>query len=229
MLATLGLWLTAALAVLGLADLFLSKAQKDWLDNAVVKLWTILDEAKGLSFADWLKHPQAKWWLAISLGLFVAIGLVTLLWDTVEPVFAAPIVIAIVVTITWLAHPVLGWLLEFTPTVRFGHKLTIVSVLATVGLVSTVTVAWFEYTSSLHGTFFGVVIEPFIKRLVWASAISLLCVPMILAARALAYIASAILYVGEFVVRRIAEYPKGPILALSALFGGICALIKAFG
>jgi hypothetical protein len=45
----------------------------------------------------------------------------------------------------------------------------------------------------------------------------------------LAYLASAILYVCEFIIRRIAEYPKGPVLALSALIGGIAALVKAFG
>jgi hypothetical protein len=47
----------------------------------------------------------------------------------------------------------------------------------------------------------------------------ILCVIMIFVARALAYIASAILYVGEFIVRRIAEYPKGPVIALSTLSG----------
>jgi hypothetical protein len=57
----------------------------------------------------------------------------------------------------------------------------------------------------------------------------LLCLLTILVARALAYLVSIILYLGEFVVRRIAEYPKGPVLALSAFFGGIAALIKAFG
>jgi hypothetical protein len=45
----------------------------------------------------------------------------------------------------------------------------------------------------------------------------------------LLYIARVILYAGEFVVRRIAEYPKGPVLGLSALIGGIAAVFKAFG
>jgi hypothetical protein len=45
----------------------------------------------------------------------------------------------------------------------------------------------------------------------------------------LAYVASAALSVFEFLVRRIAEYPKGPVLALSAFFGAVVALIKAFG
>jgi len=59
-------------------------------------------------------------------------------------------------------------------------------------------------------------------------ALVLLCVLAIFLSLAMAYVASAILSVGEFIVRRIAEYPKGPVLAVSAFFGGIVALIKAW-
>ena len=59
--------------------------------------------------------------------------------------------------------------------------------------------------------------------------VALLCLLAIFLSIALAYLASAFLYVGEFAVRRIAEYPKGPVLALSALLGGAVVLIKAFG
>lgn len=59
-------------------------------------------------------------------------------------------------------------------------------------------------------------------------AFTLLCFAWIWVVRALAYFISMALYVGEFIVRRIAEYPKGPVLAVSAFFGGIVALFKAF-
>ena len=39
----------------------------------------------------------------------------------------------------------------------------------------------------------------------------------------------AVLYLSEFTMRRIAESPKGPILAISALAGGIAAVVKVFG
>jgi hypothetical protein len=42
------------------------------------------------------------------------------------------------------------------------------------------------------------------------------------------YLGSLILVVAEFTMRRIAEYPKGPILAGSVALGSITALIKAF-
>ena len=43
------------------------------------------------------------------------------------------------------------------------------------------------------------------------------------------YAVSAGLGVSEFVVRRIAENPKGPILAASAMLAAILAIFKAFG
>jgi hypothetical protein len=40
--------------------------------------------------------------------------------------------------------------------------------------------------------------------------------------------AKAVVYVSEFIMRRIAESPKGPVFAISALAGGIAAIVKAF-
>jgi len=45
----------------------------------------------------------------------------------------------------------------------------------------------------------------------------------------LAYVLTAILSTTEFIVRRVAEYPKGPVFALSALLGGIGVIFKSFG
>jgi len=72
MLATLLIWLSVAVAVLALADLFLSQAQKTWLSDALIKTWSVLDEAKSWSFADWLKKPRAMWWLAASMALLMS-------------------------------------------------------------------------------------------------------------------------------------------------------------
>ena len=82
MLATLLFWLSVAVALLALIDLLLSTDQKNRLDTASVKLWSILDEAKGWSFADWLKEPRATRWLAVSLGIVggIPIGLGTAEW-----------------------------------------------------------------------------------------------------------------------------------------------------
>src|SRR5215510_11058813 len=74
MLGTLLIWLSVAVAILAIVDLFLSDSQKTWLSNAVIKTWNVLDEAKGWSFADWLKEPRAAWWLAMALSVASWVG-----------------------------------------------------------------------------------------------------------------------------------------------------------
>jgi hypothetical protein len=51
---------------------------------------------------------------------------------------------------------------------------------------------------------------------------------LIFTAMAFVYLAALLLGLAEFFIRRIAEYPKGPVLALSALLGGLVALTKVF-
>jgi hypothetical protein len=47
-IATLFIWLSAGLAVLMLADLLLSEKQKEWLSKTVIRVWSVLDEARGV-------------------------------------------------------------------------------------------------------------------------------------------------------------------------------------
>src|SRR5262249_21259032 len=217
MLGTLLIWLSVAVAILAIVDLFLSDSQKAWLSNAVIKTWNILDEAKGWSFTDWLKEPRAAWWLAMALPLllglvFSAIGnwmvaveragqlaqandyLMTddyWIWMTV----AFPLMIALSCFIfAFLTQRIFAWLLKLGSLRRLAKIYAITCLFLTLPLT-----------------------------------LLIFCLLTIFAARGLAYLASGIFYTGEFIVRRIAEYPKGPVLALSALCGGIVALIKAFG
>jgi hypothetical protein len=241
MLATLLIWLSAAVAVLALADLLLSKAQKDWLSNAVIKIWSVLDEAKAWSFADWLKNPRARWWFAISVGLLMGIQQA---WSIITEesgeylrpdVFGdalrnSPLIISLLaawtaILVALLSRPIFARLLDFTSRKSLALRLTVFSLFALiVFVIMTLTLGLSEQSS-----IFPVILIASLLVLGLPALLVLLCVLTILFALGLAYVASAILYVGEFVVRRIAEYPKGPVLALSALFGGVCALIKAFG
>jgi hypothetical protein len=43
------------------------------------------------------------------------------------------------------------------------------------------------------------------------------------------YALTIALFVSEFIVRRIAEYPKGPIFAISGLVSAIYVLLKTIG
>jgi hypothetical protein len=230
-LALLLIWLCAAVAVLKLLDLFLSPAQKTWLSNAVIKAWNVLDEAKAWSFADWLKRPRSIWWLAVSLTL---LSICFQLWlertrETLPAdyipsgplqMFLNTAFIGIIVLL--MARLIFARLLRFTSMTQLSGRLFIILIF--VGIVYALLGISIEKLIEENSS------VALILMLVFAPVtIALLCVLAVFLSMAMVYLASAILYVGEFVVRRIAEYPKGPVLALSTLLGGVVALIKAFG
>jgi hypothetical protein len=139
MLGTLLIWLSVAVAILAIVDLFLSDSQKAWLSNAVIKTWNILDEAKGWSFADWIKKPRATWWLAVGLGLLLGsfLGIVNWLtelylgraddnWSWVVAV-GYPLTTALILFIfSFLTRRIFAWLLKFGSLLRIAKILTVV-------------------------------------------------------------------------------------------------------
>jgi hypothetical protein len=230
MLATLVIWLSVAVIVLKLVDLFLSQAWKTWLSNSAIKTWNALDEAKAWSFADWLRKPRAIWWLAVSLTILMICFQLWLerlrekLPDYTSPgqlqTFLGTAFIGI--TILLMARLIFARILRFNSMVQLSGRLLIL--LICVGIVYVVLAISID---KLLGERPAVAVP---LMFVFAPVtIILLCVLAVFLSMAMAYLAGATLYVGEFVVRRIAEYPKGPVLALSALLGGIVALIRAFG
>src|SRR5262245_11932858 len=72
MLATLTFWLAAAVAVLALVELLLSKEQKIWLSTKVTEAWNVLDDIKAWSFEDWVtKTRRITGWFAWAAGSVV--------------------------------------------------------------------------------------------------------------------------------------------------------------
>jgi hypothetical protein len=246
MLATLIIWLSVTVAVLALIDLFLSKAQKTWLSNAMVKVWNCLDEAQGWSFADWLKEPRAKWWFAITLGLAFGISeaYFVFAWNDLIDEFRArrgkePLALGVrgrlfaaAFTLAWfwififyLTRPIFAWLLQFSSARHLSAKV----VISFLGASAALYLSTFFLDDLLLWSGVYHAIARILFGLVGLLSLLCLCAATIFLSIGMAYVVSALLYVGEFLVRSIAEYPKGPVLALSALFGGIAALLKAFG
>jgi len=246
MLATLLIWLSVAVAVLALADLFLSQAQKTWLSDALIKTWSVLDEAKSWSFADWLKKPRAMWWLAASMALLMsAAPILRRVWmmgqlkreieqqggaeyalppDLSLAVFLTAAVFGII--ILFIARLIFARLLRFTSAKQLSGRLVMIFSFAAIACyLLTIAVDKLDDGGNAREAI-AVIIGIFLYIPI---ALVLLCVLAIFLSLAMAYVASAILSVGEFIVRRIAEYPKGPVLAVSAFLGGIVALIKALG
>jgi hypothetical protein len=119
-----------------------------------------------------------------------------------------------------------------------GHDDVDESAPNTVGIITIMSIDLFSYTICSgcrrpEIVMFALVVAEIIKTAValfafYGSAVLLICWAMAAGPLLLAYSATAVLYLFELVVRRIAEYPKGPILAVSAICGGVAALLKFF-
>jgi hypothetical protein len=235
MLASALISLSVAVALLALLDLFFTENQKTWLSNLVIKIWSGLDEAKAWSTTGWKKDPRAKWFLAIGLGLLntapsgFANGLTSRndFIAVLANLTLVPLLVGIgTIIFVLITLPIFESLLNLIRGKSTIKALSLVMALAVsltvANLLTRILVESLEPgLAKILGFILGLLTLP-------AVFISAASVAMLLAL-VLAYAAGAVLYVLEFLVRRIAEYPKGPVLALSAFFGGLLALIKAFG
>jgi hypothetical protein len=236
MLATTVLWLVAAVAVLKLIDLLLSEQQKTWLSTAVKQASKVLDDAKKWSFFNWLmKTSPNKWWEGLGLFVFALLASYSIFLvsysmyhflvhgdfnfhfhQALQLWYGAPLIVFLTIGIF------VGRTVELDSTL-----VRILAILSVAGAFGGLIVAGFsQYIST--SAFSLSESDVLIAIGIFVGYPALIVLP-VWVALGLAYIASAILYVGEFIVRRIAEYPKGPVLALSAFIGAIVALIKAFG
>jgi hypothetical protein len=240
--------LSVAVGLLALLDIFISKKQTDRLADWVTAAWSYLDDLRAFSLADWMRRPRAAVWHAISFTLLAAIvGAVALgVHDRAVLGSSIDIVSEILLAVTlflMLAPIVMYFSYDF-----FSHILTEIHgerfwlglfvafvVFAVILAASALLLMADEHVIRTQGESL-----PFWLRFVLGYAKFLLhslrtasvgviaCLFALLASIALAYVATAILFAGEFVVRRIAEYPKGPIIAVSVICASLLALIKTF-
>jgi len=231
MLASALIVLSLTVTVLAVLDFLLSETQKKLVADTVIATWNILDEARKWSFSDWLKNPRASWWFAISFGLSAALSQAAMMPTIMKyhelagegfprhawiPLLFLGAVSGLIFTL--ITRPI------FSRLLKLGKRLWYVLIVASAlyGLAFT-SLAYSDTNSDLQT--FGLAVYLVVGM---PTGILLMVLFMIFFARFLAYIASGVLFVGELIVRRIAEYPKGPIIAISAIFGGVVSLVKIF-
>jgi hypothetical protein len=160
------------------------------------------------------------YWLKM---LAILLGTAALFAAVAPSAFAyiAAVVVLVVVPIVFVSRPIFARLLEISSGRYFLLKLFLCLILVVIILL----LFWFWFLASLEShSNASIVLLIFVLLL----GLIVLCAFLILTSIFLAYIATAVLYVVELVVRRIAEYPKGPLLALIAIFGGAAGLLKVF-
>jgi hypothetical protein len=235
----------ALVAVLGLVDWFLTEKQKRALSDWSIRAWNWVDEAKKtrllLKFK--LQRPRFALLMASAIGAaalqgsappnFADIGSREALQVGSVNWWIAEAVIAICLVVQTIF--VLPWLLDgLTESYDFNQKqgrsfrgvLFAQAVLMTlfafaVSVVAGVLMRFDLFVCKLIGLLAGVF------ALTSALTMFLMWWFILLAKIALA-MAHPILASSEFLVRRIAESPKGPLAAITGLIGGVAGLLKLF-
>ncbi|TBF85829.1 hypothetical protein [Rhizobium leguminosarum] len=238
MLTTLLVYVSALVAALAILDFLVSDKQKERLSDVVLRIWNRLDEMKQFSLLDVIRRPAVRraaivvatvlancisWYLFVNFwGLHAVFSSVS---DIVPFVIAALLGLSLgVAMLNVMFRAKKLWWLALVSTIFFIVPASLS--VATIGLdfyFSSLVRQNMEYiflyeiymyTSDL------LAFLTFTTFLFWI-------IPAILFI--VVYGSIFLLLVSEFLVRRVAEYPKGPILAASALLGGLATLLSKLG
>jgi hypothetical protein len=233
-LANIVVGIAVSTASLALLDIFLSNSQKKWIENRSILLWNWLDDAKKLTFLEFANRHRR---LVIGFSLFCVLSVKLI--DTIFTVagFMAlglpPVpyrlywvgglilgTLAFLLTV-WAGVKAIAWILRGKTSGSQFRRLALFAPLAA-PLVLLVGF-WFSHYSLPPAVESVVILAAEITGLIpvfWLAVVLLML---------LVYIGLATLYVGEFVVRRIAESDKGPILVVTAILTALAAFFKAGG
>jgi hypothetical protein len=234
LLSNILLVLGALVGALVLADLFLPDTYKKKIERATLLVWDKLDDLNKKPLLD--RMNQTGWWFWATFAL--SVSLVTYAFVDHEyhnyvvdsrfpsgPLLSWDLVLTILAVIglcALLAYLSVRWIVEVLAAtdlqggiVRVG--LIFVSLLVCILLAS----YWSAMTPGAPRRFDDILVLAIV-----AGCFILLFWIVALVLRSLAQLVFHILRVLEFVIRRIAESSKGPLLAISAVASGIGGLLK---
>jgi len=232
MLATIVLSASLAVVVLKLLDFFMSESQKAALSEAALKLWNFLDDATRIHLSQWLRY---RWLIrtCIAAAVFISAAYMLLVvvtqaeWDWSTAVLLIPFILALFLGIGILRSAMKA-VRTFDMIVQAAWLIGLTIIPASAGVIIMFYIwpnpAWLFPSASLIDNlvnFFCLLL--FIFSITLLPFFVVLSLPVILIGAA-----SLLLLSGEFVMRRIAEYPKGPILAASTLSAAIAGAVKVF-
>jgi ABC-type xylose transport system permease subunit len=219
--------------VLGGLNLLLSGQQKDRINDFVLRLWAFLDYAKGTPWLAWLRRFQAY-----ILGASVVTGVFFIYWTishrvpSIVPTLLSDIIFGVLLVIVcmWFGYRIIRQTLRARSLGRASLRATVYLVLVLLPSFALIYVALHYQAELTHPPnpptifqaiwvilFIASVLLGFLVLIFWAA----IAIPL-----ALAIVLAVVLAVIEFIVRRIAEYPPGPILGVSVLCGAIVAILK---
>lgn len=231
-----------AVFVLTLLDVLLSDKQKQWLDDRTVRVWHWLADAKRKSLLDWLQgHRRLIAWSGVIL---VSVYMAWFFKKALAPVTqVVPIALCIFAVGLFFGLKIVRSTLSASSLFRAVVRATII-----VGITSAPAVFLFGSVYAFQGDLLGLAKEYaaavaahtltlglalFALFFIWGlilcinlTVIGIIFWFVVALPLAVIYLASILLFCSEFIVRRIAEYPKGPIFAASLLLGAISGVFR---
>jgi hypothetical protein len=220
MLANLVIAGGVTITSLALLELLLTDSQKQQLERLLVRSWSWLDDLRDWSLSDWLKTARNKRrFMAATIAVFLALilGIKVAVPDVPWPKLFLFLLAAALVAAPW--------------TFLVMTRLPLYDVTSRLYIAAFAAVALFFVIPAVDTTFLvrlgaGHWLRWPIHALTIVLWVTTLLVAIASSPFVIAIFASMILGVVEFVVRRIAEYPKGPIIGISILVASIVGLVK---
>jgi multidrug transporter EmrE-like cation transporter len=211
-------------ALLTLVDFFLTERQRESLEDSAIATWDRLDEIKKFPLTEWWREGRVWQWAITLLSCAIFAYAYSLPHPSGEnPIPGPPILSFAVVMAT--AIIIARWTIDYLLPMLSPPPVSVTFWLFPIvaGLLTAVGVIGMMRSPPAPGSAMSIlgILGFFASMGLFAWAIAAL--PLLLV-----YLLAIILSCVEYLVRRVAEYKRGPVLAISVLVGGIVSLIKAF-
>lgn len=229
--------LSATVATLAALDLLLSEIQKTGVSDGVARLWSWLDDRGRVSYLGYIKlrRNQRILFVCFTSLLFL---LVVLFAFAISDFKYDKTIFGVIPLVLVLNAPLLvcfsppSMTFITSPPSKVGVGLRLFSVIVLSFLAGGLIYAFFNWmypqpvqggSASVPNLNFTGLFSIAISYLLLLAVVIISALPFVLIA-----VLRLVLIVVEFVVRRIAESSKGPIIAASMIIGSFVALVKVF-
>ncbi len=223
--------------VLVLLEIFVGDTQKQWLNDKTHDLWFWLAEARKRALLDWLRI-RYRW----VLGAAILLASCYIVWN-VSLYEGAGNATAIIIGALifgvglWFGPKIVRVTLNATTLFRAGLWATLFVVvaflpIALLGAITPYFSTTFLPTLLTPQATLGIALGQLATVLVIITSINFTAISAIFWITVatplfIVYVLTALLFIFEYALRRIAEYPKGPLFAATAIVAALGLLLKA--
>jgi hypothetical protein len=237
MLADILIYLGIATAGMTLLDLLLSDRRKQNISELILRVWNYVDDASRTSLVDWLRRRRRKAWHIVIFLLVAAIvpaGLI--IWVDHRAIFSVEtlglvsgfyaLLFFTIILSGFYALKGLAYALDAdSPAYILFRAIWYVLVASSISIA----ILYFAMRLLDYPSYSGMLslILTLLAMLLFTIIFTILFT-LVIAPLAIAYLIQFGLICSEFVVRRIAENSKGPLLAVSLLIAAVGTILKVF-